>query len=574
MTRPDPAGAGTPSATGPAAAPSGPPPTVRADARTKRLTLLACVLGSTIVMIDGSVVNVALPQIRDDLGGGLAGQQWVTNGYLLTLGSLLLVAGSVGDVLGERRVFLLGVAGFGVTSVLCALAPTIEVLVIGRALQGASGAALTPAALAVIVSVFDASERNRAIGTWTAWSGIGAAIGPVLGGWLVDVASWHWVFLINVPLVLGTLVLIAKVIPGGQARDRSRHVDLPGAALCALGLGGITFGLIQQPLGGWGAPDVLGPLVGGVLLLVAFVAYEDRSPDPMLPLALFTRRNFVVGNVETFVMYAGLSLLTFYLVIFLQQVAGWEALEAGATLLPVTVVMLLLAGRFGGLADRHGPRLFMGVGPLVAGAGLLLLLRLDAEVSYLADLLPAVTLFALGLSMTVAPLTATVLADAEARNAGAASGVNNAIARVAGLVAIGGVGVAVAAGFAGGVDDRLAGAGLGPAGARSAADLREAPFSPPDVDGVPPAEARELRVAAVEAGVSGFRLAMGVSGGLLIVGGLVGAAGIRNPRRVVLARECAGGQLAGQPCDAANEEAVGAAARADRPGLDGPPAVV
>jgi EmrB/QacA subfamily drug resistance transporter len=523
------------------------------DARTKRLTLLACVLGSTIVMIDGTVVNVALPQIRGDLGGGLAGQQWVTNAYLLTLGSLLLVAGSIGDVLGERRVFLFGVAGFGVTSVLCALAPSIEVLVVGRALQGASGAALTPAALALIVSVFDVDERNKAIGTWTAWSGIGAAVGPVLGGWLVDAASWHWVFLINVPLVLGTLVLIAKVVPGADPgpRERTRHVDLPGAALCALGLGGITFGLIQQPLGGWGAPDVLGPLIGGAVLLVLFVLYEDRSPDPMLPLGLFTRRNFVVGNVETFVMYAGLSLLTFYLVIFLQQVAGWDALEAGAALLPVTAVMLVLAGRFGGLADRHGPRFFMGVGPLVAAAGLLLLLRLDADVSYLGDLLPAVSLFALGLSMTVAPLTATVLADAEARNAGAASGVNNAIARVAGLVAIGAVGVAIAASYAAGVDDRLDGSTLSAAGARSAGELRDSPFSRPDVRGLPPAEGRTIEATARAAGVDAFRLGMGVSGALLIVGGLVGAAGIPNPRRTVLARDCSGGLGAGQPADAA-----------------------
>ncbi|MEV4419071.1 MFS transporter [Patulibacter sp. NPDC049589] len=531
---------------------------VRADARTKRLTLLACVLGSTIVMIDGSVVGVALPQIRDDLGGGLAGQQWVTNGYLLTLGSLLLVAGSVGDVLGERRVFLFGVAGFGITSVVCALAPSIEVLVVGRALQGASGAALTPAALAVIVSVFEADERNRAIGTWTAWSGIGAAIGPVLGGWLVDAASWHWVFLINVPLVIGTLVLIARVIPASGPRDRTRHVDVPGAVLCALGLGGITFGLIQQPLGGWGAPDVVGPLVGGVVLLVLFVAHEDRSPDPMLPLGLFRRRNFVVGNVETFVMYAGLALLTFYLVIFLQQVAGWDALKAGAALLPVTAMMLLFAGRFGALADRYGPRLFMGVGPLVAGAGLLLLLRLDADVSYLADLLPAVTLFALGLAMTVAPLTATVLADAEARNAGAASGVNNAIARVAGLVAIGGVGVAVAASFGGRVDERLDGSNLRAAAMREGARLRDSPFSRPDVRGLAPSEARVLQATARDAGVSAFRLGMGVSGGLMIVGGVIGAAGIRNPRRVVPAADCGGGQWVGQPCDAANAEATAA----------------
>lgn len=539
-----------------------PRPPAPADARTKRLTLLACVLASTIVMIDGSVVGVALPEIRDDLGGGLAGQQWVTNGYLLTLGSLLLVAGSIGDVLGARRVFLFGVVGFGVTSVLCALAPTIEVLVLGRALQGASGAALTPAALAVIVSVFDADERNRAIGTWTAWSGIGAAIGPVLGGWLVDVASWHWVFLINVPLVVGTVVLVARVIPADRTRDRTRHVDVPGALLCAAGLGGLTFGLIRQPLGGWGAPDVALPLAVGAVLLVLFVVHEDRSPDPMLPLGLFRRRNFVVGNVETLVMYGGLSLLTFYLVIFLQQVAGWDALEAGAALVPVTAVMLVLAGRFGALADRHGPRLFMGLGPLIAGAGLLLLLRLDADVSYVADLLPAVALFALGLSMTVAPLTATVLADAEARNAGAASGVNNAVARVAGLVAVAVVGIAVSASFGSAVDDRLDGTTLGPTASRAADALRDGPFSRPELDGTSAAEAAALRSAAGEAGVSAFRLGMGIAGGLLIAGGLIGAAGIRNPRRVVLAADCAGGQVVGQPGDVGNAEAVPAAAAA------------
>jgi EmrB/QacA subfamily drug resistance transporter len=536
---------------------------VAADARTKRLTLLACVLGSTIVMVDGSVVGVALPSIRGDLGGGLAGQQWVTNAYLLTLGSLLLVAGSLGDVLGERRVFLLGVAGFGVASVLCAFAPSIEILVVGRALQGAAGAALTPAALAVIVSVFDQDERNRAIGTWTAWGGIGGAIGPVLGGWLADVASWHWVFVINVPLVLGTLVLIARVVPGAAPRTGpARRLDLPGAALCALGLGGITFGLIQQPLGGWGAPDVLGPLVAGAVLLGAFVVYEDRAADPMLPLGLFRRRNFVVGNVETFVMYAGLALLSFYLVIFLQQVAGWDALKAGAALLPVTVVMLVLAGRFGALADRYGPRLFMGVGPVVAGCGLLLLTRLDADVAYVSDLLPAVSLFALGLATTVAPLTATVLADAEAKNAGAASGVNNAIARVAGLVAISGVGVVVASSFAGGVDERLQDRPLGAAGQRAAAGLRESPFTRADTAGVAPEDRSRLRAAARDASVDGFHVGMGISGGLLLLGGLVGGAGIRNPRRVVLARDCSGGQWAGQPCDAANPEAVVAPADA------------
>lgn len=475
------------------------------DDRIKRLTLLACILGSTIVMVDGSAVTVALPQIRDELGGGLAGQQWTSNAYLLTLGSLLMVAGSLGDVFGQRRIFLLGVVGFGVTSVLCAIAPTIELLVVGRALQGVAGALLTPSALAVIMATFDEDERSRAIGRWTAWGGLGAAGGPLLGGWLVDVGSWRWVFLINVPLVLVTVWLILRAVPAAAPRY-GRRLDLLGAALCALGLGAITFGLIQQPLSGWGSPAVLGGLLGGAAVFVAFLVHERRAADPMLPLKLFRRRNFVAGNVETLLVYAGLSLVTFYLVIFLQQVAGYDALKAGATMLPVTVVMLVAAGWFGGQADRYGPRWFMGIGPLVCAVGLLLLLRVDADVRYLVDLLPAITIFGLGLAITVAPLTATVLADADRENAGAASGVNNAIARIAGLLGIAAVGVAVASGFS--------------------------------------SEATQAE------SVDALRLAMGSAAGLLLLGGLIGLVGIRNPRRQVLARECAGGQVVGQPVEA------------------------
>jgi EmrB/QacA subfamily drug resistance transporter len=501
------------------------------DARTKRLTLLACILGSTIVMVDGSAVTVALPQIRDELGGGLAGQQWTSNAYLLTLGSLLMVAGSLGDVYGERRIFLLGVVGFGVTSVLCAFAPSIEVLIVGRALQGVSGALLTPAALAVIVATFGPDERNRAIGRWTAWGGLGAAGGPLLGGWLVDAGSWRWVFLINVPLVLVTAWLILRAVPAARER-RDRRLDLIGATLCAVGLGGITFGLIQQPLSGWASPEVLVGLLGGAVVFAAFLRHERRTADPMLPLKLFARRNFVFGNLETLLVYAGLSLLTFYLVIFLQQTAGYDALKAGATMLPVTVVMLVAAGWFGAQADRFGPRWFMGVGPLVCAAGLLLLLRVDADVRYLVDLLPAIAVFGLGLAITVAPLTATVLADADRDNAGAASGVNNAIARVAGLLGIAAVGVAVAAGFASGIDDRTRDAALGPAARAVVADVRASAFSPPELDGLPPAEAALVGAAARDASVDAHRLAMGSAAALLLLGGLIGLVGITNRRSV------------------------------------------
>ena len=424
-------------------------------ARAKTLVLVAAILGTTVVTVDSTVVNVALPSISEDLGGGLAGQQWTSNAYLVTLGSLLLIGGSLGDIFGERRVFALGVVGFGATSLACALAPTIETLVLARALQGVAGAALTPAALAVIVANFAPDERGKAVGAWTAWGGIGTVLGPLIGGQLVDSASWRWIFAINIPIVIVTLILILRVVPEGRERDPDARVDVVGAALCAFGLAGMTFGLIEQPLHGWGDPMVALPIAAGALLFVLFIVWEAKTPHAMLPLGLFKRHNFALGNVETFAMYGGLGLLFFFLVLFLQEVAGFSALEAGTASVPVTLVMFLLSTRFGALADRYGPRLFMGAGPLIAAAGMAWLLRLNADVEYLVDLLPGLLLFALGLSMTVAPLTSTVLADADDSNAGIASGVNNAIARVAGLVAIAAVGAVVAASFGSRLDDEL-----------------------------------------------------------------------------------------------------------------------
>ncbi|HXN40075.1 MAG TPA: DHA2 family efflux MFS transporter permease subunit, partial [Solirubrobacteraceae bacterium] len=439
----------------------------RADAATKRLTLVACIMGSGIVLLDGTVVNVALPSIQRALGGGLAAQQWVINGYLLTLGSLILIGGSLGDLFGERRVFALGVAGFGAASLACAASPNIDVLVAARAVQGVAGALLVPSALAVIVNTFPESERGGAIGSWTAWGAIAGVLGPLAGGELLALASWRWIFLVNVPFVIACVTLILTVVPAGVpgggegSKGAPRRVDLPGALLCASGLGGPVFALIEQPRLGWSSPAVLVPLIAGVCVLAVFLLYEARARDPMLPLGLFTRRNFAAGNVETFSMYAGLSILFFFLILFLQQVAGYTPLESGLATLPVTVVMFTLSRRFGALADRFGPRFFMGVGPLVSACGLLLFQRIGVHVSYVADVLPAQLVFALGLSLTVAPLTAAVLAGAERSQAGIASGVNNAIARVAGLLGTAAVGAAVASSFGSTLDQRLAGKRLG-----------------------------------------------------------------------------------------------------------------
>jgi len=498
-------------------------------------------------------VNVALPAIEDDLGGGLAGQQWTSNAYLLTLSSLLLVAGSLGDLFGARRMFALGVAGFGVTSIFCAVAPTVELLVAARALQGVFGALLTPAALAVIVATFPPDERGRAVGAWTAWGGIGTVLGPLIGGQLVDSASWRWIFAINVPIVLITLFLVLRVVPEGRPRAADAKVDVIGATLCALGLGGITYGLIEQPLHGWGSAMVSVPLVAGAALFAAFVVWEARSSHPMLPLSLFRRRNFAVGNIETFSMYAGLGLLFFFLVLFLQQVAGYSALEAGTTTIPVTMVLFLLSARFGALADRYGPRFFMGVGPLLTAAGLAFFLQVDADVDYLTELLPGLLVFGVGLALTVAPLTATVLADADEHNAGIASAVNNAIARVASLIAIAAVGAVVASSFGSALRDELGAEAQRPEVTRAISEAEKQPLARVVVEDVPPRVRAEVAASSRDASVKAFHVAMAIATVLVALGGVLGLIGIVNPRRRVEAADCPGGQLAGVTREAARQ---------------------
>jgi EmrB/QacA subfamily drug resistance transporter len=461
----------------------------------KILTLIATILGSSIVFIDGSVVNVALPALAEDLGAGLADQQWIVESYLLMLGSLVLVGGSLGDLYGRRTIFSLGVALFGATSLLCAIAPSPALLIGARTLQGVAGALLVPSSLAIIATTFPEDERAKAIGLWTAWTSASLAVGPPLGGVLVDAISWRAVFAINIPLVLVCLEITRRAMTPCHGSGK-RRVDVVGGLLCAAGLAGPVYALIRQPDVGWGAPDVVIPLVAGVALLGAFVAWERHHPDPMLPLDIFRARNFAVGNVVTLAVYAGLGAATFFIAIFLQQVSGYDAVEAGLALTPITVIMIALAGKFGALSARIGPRALMGFGPIVAGIGLLMFMRVDRDGDYVSQVLPAVLVFGLGLAMTVAPLTATVLAGAEQRHAGIASGVNNAVARVAGLLGIAVVGLVVAGQSDGG-----------------------------------------LQASAGDSAVTGFHWGMAVAGALVIVGGLVALGGIQNPRHQVSVSE-------------------------------------
>ncbi|WP_445148830.1 DHA2 family efflux MFS transporter permease subunit [Baekduia sp. Peel2402] len=520
----------------------------------KRLSLLAAIMGSFVVGLDSTVVNVALPSISNDLGGGLAGQQWVSNAYLLALGSLILIGGSLGDLLGERRVFAIGVAGFGVVSVVCAAAPTIEVLIAGRALQGVFGALLTPSALAVIVSAFPPDERGGAIGSWTAWSGIATVVGPLAGGYLIDATSWRWIFAINVPFVLFTMMLIKIAVPKRERGLRHAPIDWVGAVLCALGLAGPVFALIRQPELGWTAPGVVLPAVVGIAMFLGFLVWESRVAHPMLPLGLFKRRNFAVGNAQTFAMYGGLGITFFFLVLFLQQVAGYDALQAGLATLPTTLVMFSLSKRAGRLADRFGPRWFMGFGPLTAAAGLALMQRIGATPDYFADVLPALLVFSLGLSATVAPLTATVLADADEQNAGIASGVNNAVARVASLLAVAALGAVVSASFTASIDDTLGDRPLSAPAAAAVESAKKQTLTTIDPKDLPPAEADRVAAAVTDASVSAFHLGMGLSTILVALGGLLGLAGIVNPRRTVRCEDCAGGQLVAAPLAAAEPQ--------------------
>ncbi|MEZ0067502.1 EmrB/QacA subfamily drug resistance transporter [Streptacidiphilus sp. MAP12-20] len=463
-------------------------PALRFSTGPGRWVLAATVLGSALASIDATVVGIALPAIGRDFGVGLAALQWVVTAYTLTLAGLLLVAGSLGDRYGRKRYFLIGVVWFALASALCGLAPNAPTLIAARALQGVGAALLTPGSLAILEASFVPEDRGRAIGAWSGLSGVATAVGPFLGGWLVQAVSWRLIFAINLPVAVLVVVLALRHVP--ESRDPGTvgaRIDIVGGLLVTLGLVGLTYGLIEGPSSGWRSGSVLTALVGGVLLLVAFVRWEAATPAPMLPLSLFAARQFTATNVVTFVMYGALGGVLFLLPIQLQQVSGYSALQAGISLLPLTLMMLALSARSGALAARIGPRLQMSVGPCLVGLGIGLLAAVNGSGSYVTEVLPAVLVLGLGLAATVAPLTSTALSSAPAAHAGMASAVNNDVARAASLIA-----VAVLPALA---------------GITGSAYLHPAEFS------------------------AGFHRASLISAALCVLSGLLAAALIRNPVR-------------------------------------------
>ena len=482
--------------------------------RQQRLTLVATILGSTVVFLDSTVVNVALPAIADGLDAGLAGQQWVVEAYMLTLVSLLLIGGSLGDQFGRRRVFTIGLVAFGATSILCAVAPSVELLIAARALQGIAGALLVPGSLAIVAATFEGAERGRAVGTWTAWTGIATVVGPAGGGALVAALSWRAIFWVNIPLIAVTVALTLHSVRESRDPDAFSGIDWLGLGLSAAGLAGPVFALIEQPTRGWSDPVVWVSLVAGIACFALFLLWESRARHPMLELALFRVRNFRVANLTTLAAYAGLIGGLFFVTLFLQQVGGYSPLEAGLATTPVSLILFFLSPRWGKLASGTGPRLPMTLGPIVGGIGLIGLMRVGSDPSYVEDVLPAILVFGFGLSATVAPLTATVLDSVEERHVGIASGVNNGVSRVAGLLAIAVLGAVISAKF----------------GAAVGGDAGSNP----------------LTAAEPDASTAAFHLGVLIAGLLMIAGGIFAGIGIENPRRQAKAVPAGGAAPAGE----------------------------
>ncbi len=510
------------------------------------MTIIATILGSVVVFLDATVVNVALPAISDDLGTGLADQQWVVEAYLLGLVALLLVGGSLGDQFGRRRMFVFGLVAFGATSILCALSPSVEFLIGARALQGIAGALLVPGSLAIVAATFEGAARGKAVGTWTAWTGIATVLGPAGGGALVETLSWRAIFWVNIPLIAVTAALTLHSVKESRDPQAFRGIDWLGIALSAAGLAGPVFALIEQPTRGWGDPVVWVSMAVGIVCFALFVLHEARARHPMLELSLFRIRNFRIANLTTLAAYAGLIGGLFFVGLFLQQVAGYTPIEAGLATTPISLILFFLSPRWGKLASGTGPRLPMSLGPIVGGVGLIMLLRVGSDPSYVGDVLPAIVVFGLGLSATVAPLTATVLDSVEERHVGIASGVNNGVSRVAGLLAIAVLGAVISAGFGSTLDSNLGPAPLGPRAQHAVDEAKKQPLAVPSTKRLPPAQAQRVEVAAADASTSAFHLGVLIAGLLMIVGGVFAGIGIENPKRKVRAVASRGSAAAGE----------------------------
>ena len=508
---------------------------VEDERRRLRFTIIATILGSIVVFLDATVVNVALPVISDDLGTGLADQQWVVEAYLLALVALLLVGGSLGDQFGRRRIFIIGLGLFGVTSILCGIAPSSGVLIASRGLQGLAGALLVPGSLAILAATFEGAERGKAVGTWTAWTGIATVIGPAGGGALIEALSWRAIFLVNVPLILVTMWIAHRCVRESVDPEADRHIDWLGILMSAVGLGLPVFALIQQPTHGWGDPMVFGSLIAGIAIFALFIVWESRYPHAILDLSLFKVRNFAVTNIETLVVYAGLFGAFFFITLFLQQTAGYSPIGAGLATTPVSVVMFVLSPRFGKMSTGIGPRVPMSIGPVIGGIGLLLLMRVgaDPDPNYLTEVLPALLVFGVGLSATVAPLTATALNSVEERHVGIASGINNGVSRVAGLLAIAILGALIAGKFTSTIDSNLAGKQLSPQAEQSVNDAKEKPLGAADTADLAAVEASTVDDAVSDASTQSFHLGVAVGGVLMIIGGVIAGIGLRNPSREI-----------------------------------------
>jgi EmrB/QacA subfamily drug resistance transporter len=401
-----------------------------------RWVLLATVLGSSLVFLDATIITIALPMVGRELGAGTAGLQWTVNGYVLTLAALVLLAGSLGDRFGRRKVYVIGAVWFAVASLACGLAPTTEVLVAARILQGVGGALLTPGSLAIIHASFAPDDRARAIGQWAGLAGIATVVGPFIGGWIVENLGWRWVFLINLPISVAVVAVSLRHVPESADEGAPRPPDVAGAVLCVLGLGGLSYGLTAWSERGGSDPFVLTTLAGGLASMAGFALWQHRTSAPMLPLRLFRSRALSATQVETFLVYGALAGFGFFVTVTLQVVSGYGPLAAGVATVPITILFLLLSGRAGALGERIGPRVPMGVGPLACALGSVMLAGIGRDAPYVTAVLPGVIVLGLGLVLLVAPLTATALDSAPERLAGVASGVNNAVARSAALLAV------------------------------------------------------------------------------------------------------------------------------------------